>query len=104
MPSNLACNICNRTFPYAAKKTLTVTQDGLEPKVSQGEVFTVEVPVCPYCYTPYIAEAQPQVFNITSVKSVDLAQVDEYLAQGYTVKELYAKTATLVKLSPVEAT
>jgi hypothetical protein len=38
-----------------------------------------------------------QVPNITSVLSCDLDEVDTFLKQGYIVKELYAKTATLVK-------
>lgn len=58
----------------------------------------VETKHCPFCMTANYeeyTEAQP---DITSVKSVDLSQVDDYLKLGYTVKELYAKTATLVKL------
>lgn len=35
--------------------------------------------------------------KITSVKSVPLESVDEHLADGYEIHELYAKTATLVK-------
>jgi hypothetical protein len=32
-----------------------------------------------------------------SVKSVELDKVDEWIGQGYEVKELYAKTATMIK-------
>jgi len=35
--------------------------------------------------------------QIASVVSVELNQVDPYLAQGYIVHELFAKTATLIK-------
>jgi hypothetical protein len=35
--------------------------------------------------------------NITSVLSVPLEQVDSMLAKGYKVKELYAKSCTLIK-------
>lgn len=60
--------------------------------------ITYETACCPICkdtkFSEYV-EPQPE---ITSVKSVDLAQVDDFLKQGYTVRELYAKTATLVKL------
>ncbi len=66
----------------------------IEPLV----IATEEYSVCPDCgVTAYIeyVEAEPE---ITSVKSVDLSQVDDYLKMGYVVRELYAKTATLCKM------
>lgn len=60
----------------------------------------VETKTCPYCIAEntHIDEYVEPQESVTSVKSVDLAQVDDYLKQGYVVRELYAKTATLVKL------
>ena len=49
---------------------------------------------CPVCLSKVISVAPEE--NITSVKSVPLEEVDTYLKQGYKVKELYAKNATLV--------
>ena len=41
---------------------------------------------------------EPEVESkIVSVKSVDLNEVDGWLNQGYEVKDLYAKNATLIK-------
>jgi hypothetical protein len=63
--------------------------------------LTLEIKVCPYCenetFTEYI---EPQA-DIVSVKSVPLEEVDNWLTQGYKVKELYAKACTLVKTSPI---
>jgi DNA-directed RNA polymerase subunit RPC12/RpoP len=80
---------CGKLFMYPAKKTETPI------------TAVYETHVCPYCgsldieeYTP---EPTPQP-QITSVVSVELAQVDSYLKMGYVVRELYAKTATLVKM------
>lgn len=55
---------------------------------------------CPHCNdenTTFEEYVKPEP-EITSVRSVDLSQVDDYLKQGYVVRELYAKTATLVKM------
>ena len=47
---------------------------------------------------PVEAEEPAGKFNgVVSVRSVPLNEVDELLAEGYEVVELYAKTATLVK-------
>jgi hypothetical protein len=64
-------------------------------------VNRVENHVCPYChqldFTEY-TEAKPE---IVSVKSVPLEDVDDWLAKGYQVESLYAKTATLSKRGEV---
>ena len=44
----------------------------------------------------FIMKRKEQV-EITAVVSVPIEQVDDKLAEGYLVHELYAKTATLVK-------
>ena len=56
-----------------------------------------EVPVCPICFTRIYSEYVLDKKSITSVISVDLADVDTKLKEGYEVESLYAKTATLVK-------
>lgn len=53
--------------------------------------------VCPYCASNKYAEIKLETAKIVSVRSVDIAQVDMCLAEGYEVHELYAKTATLIK-------
>lgn len=63
---------------------------------SLDETSVIEVPVCPICenriYSEYVLDKK----RITSVLSVDLAEVDAKLKEGYEIESLYAKTATLV--------
>jgi hypothetical protein len=47
----------------------------------------------------YVLEKEPSE-KIVSVKSVDLNDVDSWLSQGYVVRDLYAKNATIVKVTP----
>jgi hypothetical protein len=57
----------------------------------------IETYVCPYCKSLDVDEFVEPHPVIASVKSVELDKVDEWIGQGYAVKELYAKTATMVK-------
>jgi len=57
----------------------------------------LETPVCPICQSVVYDEYVLGQKTITSVISVDLADVDARLKEGYVVESLYAKTATLVK-------
>lgn len=68
-------------------------------QLAQSEL--IETQVCPFCQSKEYTEFVEPAEEISSVKSVDLAQVDDYLKLGYKVKELYAKTATLVKMETV---
>jgi hypothetical protein len=52
---------------------------------------------CPECDSIYLTEYVEPEADITSVLSCDLGAVDGFLKQGYIVKELYAKTTTLIK-------
>lgn len=80
------CDNCGQRFLVPAKILKNEpTEDG-----------TFEYSVCPFCKTPRFDEYTPE---ITSVKSVDLADVDGYLQNGYQVKELYSKNAVLIKLA-----
>ena len=56
-----------------------------------------EIPICPICESNIYSEYVLDKKSIKSVISVDLAEVDAKLAEGYEVESLYAKTATLVK-------
>lgn len=97
---------CAKTFLYAAKlvtvrnTTTTIEQDYLGTSASSikiPETTTQEFHVCPYCNNVNIDEFVEPQQEITSVKSVNLEDVDEWLGKGYVVRELYAKTATLIK-------
>jgi hypothetical protein len=84
---------CKKIFVYAAKRTSTE----YNPNYSVKDLL--ETHECPFCKSPNFEEyAEPKVIEkISSVKSVELVEVDEWIAQGYEVKELYAKTATMIK-------
>jgi hypothetical protein len=85
---------CKKTFVYPAK----LLHDASSPPWG-----VVEKHVCSYCLSLNIDE-QPEVeFKICSVISVPIEDVDAKLKEGYVVKELYAKSATLVKLDKTEA-
>jgi DNA repair exonuclease SbcCD ATPase subunit len=52
---------------------------------------------CPDCGSIHYQEhVEPQT-QITSLISAELNEVDTWLHKGYTIKELYAKNATLIK-------
>jgi hypothetical protein len=75
---------------YPAKRNVTKPQ-------RDDEFESEETSVCPFCggleFDEFV-EPQPQ---ITSVKSVNIEDVDALLKDGYVVLEVYAKTANLVK-------
>jgi len=96
---------CGKQFMYAAKLTTNYTPSAIIlnehiTAVAQQEQTpqrTTEYHVCPYCLGLDVDELPEAQEQITSVKSVDLSEVDGWLKQGYTIKELYSKNATLVK-------
>jgi len=65
--------------------------------INGDNTLTLEHPVCPICVTRIYDEYVLDKKRITSVVSVDIAEVDTKLKEGYEVESLYAKTATLVK-------
>jgi hypothetical protein len=83
---------CKKVFLYTAKQTKES-----ELAVDEGEV--IETHVCPYCHGLDFEELVEtvQAEKVCSVKSVELDKVDDWITQGYEVKELYAKTATMIK-------
>jgi hypothetical protein len=76
---------CKKTFLYAA----------IETTLGQAENF--EKHVCPYCQSLDFDEVPITDPKIVSVASVDLACVDAKIAEGYEIKDLYSKTATMIK-------
>lgn len=80
------CNL-NHKFHYPAKLTQNTCT----------EHEFIEIQVCPFCYSKTFTEYIEPEADIISVKSVPLEEVDAHLQEGYKVRELYAKTATLVK-------
>jgi len=97
------CLDCKKTFIYPATLTeqlpqSTVSQVGsVVPDHSVYPTNIRTVHVCPYCRSLNIDEFVEPHPTIVSVKSVELDKVDEWIGQGYQVKELYAKMATMVK-------
>jgi hypothetical protein len=102
---------CKKAFLHAAKKYSVIQEKSpiivspesaleLLQKYPQGcppyPLNSVEKHVCPFCESPEIDELRIEERKITSVRSVDLADVDELLKKGYSVHELYAKNAVLV--------
>ena len=75
-------------FEHAGKE-ITMVIDG-------NNSLTLHHPICPICVTRIYSEYVLDKKRITSVISVDLADVDSKLQEGYEVDNLYAKTATLV--------
>jgi len=94
------------TFSHTAK--LVTPLEGKEGHIAPSlvigtnPIFVIssysETAVCPICHSLNFSEAVEVEADIVSVKSVPLEEVDGMLAQGYKVRELYAKAATLVKL------
>ena len=92
---------CKMVFLYAAKLTqqdLHTKQDFPKDHSYYAEKI-IETHVCPFCESLEFEEyIEPIIVDkISSVKSVELDKVDEWITQGYEVKELYAKTATMIK-------
>lgn len=103
------CNTCKKVFIHPAKlnivRKLSKINDKTESvgsfcyqEIKEIPLETIERYVCPFCDSLTFSEFQEPEESITSVKSVSLEEVDGWLLQGYVVRELYAKTATLVKL------
>jgi len=105
------CSDCKKTFLYPAKrididpeftKRIAELKSGQflsRLSTASGYEPIVETHVCPYCHSLNFQEQIEAVAanKIVSVRSVELEKVDEWIAQGYEVKELYAKSATVIK-------
>jgi len=101
---------CKAIFSHPTKQTkLTMTlsinlKDEEDMKMQTQNTEGIESHVCPVCHGLFFMEYDEPKPEISSVVSIELAQVDSYLAKGYVVHELYAKTATLkmLKVAPVD--
>lgn len=102
------CENCHKTFAHPMKQRVYIKSDA-DRVIAVGSTFASnpadfsEFNTCPFCGDKNFSEFIEPQEDITSVRSVDLAQVDDYLKQGYKVRELYAKTATLVKMEAKQA-
>lgn len=97
---------CKEIFIYAAKliqQDLHAKQDFPKDYSYYAEKI-IETHVCPFCESLDFEEyIEPKTIEkISSVKSVELEKVDEWITQGYEVKELYAKMATMIKKEKIE--
>jgi len=88
------CLSCKKTFLHVGRLTNNDVSIGMN---TAPVINSLEVSVCPYCKSLDIEDHVEVEPAITSVKSVDLAEVDGFLKEGYVVHELYAKTATIIK-------
>ena len=86
-------------FIHPAKYTLSQTTTALAASIAENRTVTntLEKQLCPFCESYVLSEFVEVEVDITSVKSVPLEEVDAWLAKGYKVRELYAKTATLIQ-------
>lgn len=93
------CLDCTKTFVYASKLIRNDVSIGMN---TAPITKSAEYHVCPYCQSLNIDEQVEPQPEIKSVISVPIEEVDVKLKEGYVVRELYAKTATLVKLEKRE--
>jgi hypothetical protein len=72
-------------------------------RVGLSEHTFTEVKLCPEgnCASRHIEEYVEPEPEIVSMKSVDINQVDEYLKQGYKVKESSTTKACIVKYTEI---
>jgi hypothetical protein len=94
------CCKCKELFTHTAKevnhKTVGIV-DGFE------DYENYETQVCPFCHNVKFTEfVEPEV-ELEDVISVEYVNVGAKIAEGYKVKEIYAKSVTLVKPKVVKA-
>ncbi len=95
------CLECKETFVHSATITnhfpnkveaIDGTHDGI---LETSDIMTINV--CPYCRSRHFDELKLEEARITSVKSVPIEEVDDWIAKGYEVEALYQKSANLIK-------
>ena len=99
------CLGCGKKFLFMAKLVAVAdlnefVQYATEEKKTYED--TIESYVCPYCKSLNIDEYAEPVADVLSVKQVPIEEADTYLAQGYKIKEYYAKAVTIIKLAEVQ--
>jgi hypothetical protein len=87
---------CGKSFIYPAKKAMTLPEE-------YAPVF--ETHVCPYCHSLDFDEipAELNEKRMVSMKDVPVEEVDKHLADGYVVKDSYAKSVRMVKYAEAKA-
>ena len=103
------CARCNELFTHTAKQIdqssfMLAKLDGTTEKVL-GPTGTypkliVETAVCPFCHNIKFSEFVEPIEELVDVISVDYVNVGAKIAEGYKVKEIYAKSCTLTKAKP----
>jgi hypothetical protein len=103
------CAKCNEVFTHTAKQIYTETpQTYLDfrednktsctnPAKQVTLTTTVETSVCPFCHNIKFTEFIEPIEELEDVISVEYVNVGAKIAEGYKVKEIYAKSCTLVK-------
>lgn len=101
----LDCDLCEGDstvyLPKHFDEVAILLKEGwqLDTRIHRG-IITLDMAVV-YHLVKYTEEEKQQLTpfepSITSVISVPIEEVDSKLKDGYEIKELYAKTATLIK-------
>jgi hypothetical protein len=97
------CDDCKRVFNHPAKllehraQELLVTPNKITPAVHLDDFVETEYSACPFCKNLAFTEYVEPVEELEDVISVEYVNVGQKIAEGYRVKEIYAKSVTLVK-------
>jgi hypothetical protein len=90
------CLNCGVDFIHPAKLILA------EFLASTTQNKTIETHVCPACNDWKLEELVIPEVELEDVISVEYVNVGAKIAEGYKVKEIYAKSCTLIKPKPKE--
>ena len=107
--TNYQCGTCGKYFihPAIATDYNSVTSNGIPDSNFKIPSSTLEVHVCPFCRSKEyieVAEPEPEVENvyIYDLTSGPQTELDGLLAQGYVIKNRYAKSYALEKPKKAE--
>jgi hypothetical protein len=102
------CAKCSEVFTHTAKQIdqssfyLAIGNNNekvLGPTGTYPKLI-VETAVCPFCHNIKFTEFIEPIEELEDVISVEYVNVGAKIAEGYKVKEIYAKSVTLVKPKP----
>jgi hypothetical protein len=85
---------CGEVFTHTAKLTENDLSIGMN---TLGIKKSLETHVCPFCHNIKFTEYVEPIEEIEDVISVEYVGVGAKIAEGYRVKEIYAKSVTLIK-------
>ena len=80
---------CRKVFHATARVSYT--------KSDQGVIVMEEYRCCPFCLSKNIDKISTPALRIESIMNVKTAEADDWIKKGYTVKDSYASSVTLVK-------